>query len=331
MTRTLRNVSLLFIAAVAAAILAAPVCAYADPALNYTSGSLYTGEKMYLEVNDPDATDDAAASAVSWSSSKESVATVNSNGVVKGVKKGSATITATVGEQKLTCKVKVMNTPTIVILRGGKEPIGIASDTGKLTVKSSNKKVFKVASVSKKKAIVKLKGVKNGTAKLTIKDSKYGKIVYKVKVATGKSYVNKWAKATADRTKEHFSTVKDRVFYASVYVVTEFTKYGYISYSKDLSQVISKKKGTCHSVGLVLAKIYEAMGYKATVRSAVNDNMSRYPSGVYFGSDHYNVKVKAKGKTYYTDATPGNYGGVTYLSTSKKPLRYWCMGYETRY
>lgn len=42
-----------------------------------------------------------------WSSSNKSVVAVNNNGKIRGVKKGTATITATVGGKKYVCKVTV--------------------------------------------------------------------------------------------------------------------------------------------------------------------------------------------------------------------------------
>ena len=44
---------------------------------------------------------------ITWTSSKKSVATVSSKGVVKAKKKGTAVIAAKYGKKKLTCKVTV--------------------------------------------------------------------------------------------------------------------------------------------------------------------------------------------------------------------------------
>jgi arylamine N-acetyltransferase len=85
-----------------------------------------------------------------------------------------------------------------------------------------------------------------------------------------------------------------------------------------------KRKGNCYSAGQVMARIYQAMGYKATVRSAIHDKKSRYPSNMIMGSDHYNVEVIMNGRTYYLDATPGC-GGV-YLSSPKEVLESYIYG-----
>lgn len=52
---------------------------------------------------------------VKWSSSNKRIATVTSEGVVKGVGKGNANITALVGKKKYVCKVKVKEDPRTVI------------------------------------------------------------------------------------------------------------------------------------------------------------------------------------------------------------------------
>lgn len=69
-------------------------------ALNKKSITLYVGKTQKLKVN-------GTKKKVKWSSSKKSVASVSSSGKVTAKKKGSATITATVGKTKFKCKVTV--------------------------------------------------------------------------------------------------------------------------------------------------------------------------------------------------------------------------------
>ncbi len=212
---------------------------------------------------------------------------------------------------KISCK--------IVMLKGKTQKVNYGSSFGTLQAKSSNKSIVKVTRTGKGK--FKVKAQKNGSATVTF-TSKTLSAKYKIVVASGNTFVNKWVKNAAKLLKNNYMSIKDQLLNVSTYIVGNFT-YANVY---DTKTVISKMKGNCHSAGIVLAKIYKAMGYKATVRYAANDKMSRYPSNVHFGSQHYNVKVVAKGKTYYLDATPGS--GVVYLSSSKKPLaEYMDLGY----
>ena len=68
--------------------------------LNYTKKTIYVGDTFTLKVT-------GTKSKIKWSSSNKKVATVNSKGKVKGIGKGTAKITATVGGKKYTCKVTV--------------------------------------------------------------------------------------------------------------------------------------------------------------------------------------------------------------------------------
>ena len=63
--------------------------------------NLMAGKKITLKVT-------GTTSTVTWTSSDESVATVSDKGVVKGIKKGSTEVQASVDGIKLTCKVSVV-------------------------------------------------------------------------------------------------------------------------------------------------------------------------------------------------------------------------------
>jgi len=64
--------------------------------------TLESGATKTLKVN-------GTSKKVTWSSNDKAVATVSSKGKIKAIDTGSATITATVGTTKLTCKVVVID------------------------------------------------------------------------------------------------------------------------------------------------------------------------------------------------------------------------------
>ncbi|MBB2182410.1 Ig-like domain-containing protein [Lachnospiraceae bacterium MD1] len=75
--------------------------------ISASSASLYVGDSKTVKIT-------GTSSKVTWSSSKTSVATVNSSGKITAKSPGTATITASVDGKKLTCKVtvKAVVTPT---------------------------------------------------------------------------------------------------------------------------------------------------------------------------------------------------------------------------
>ena len=80
--------------------------------LNESNLELFVGDIFDLiETVMPENTTDL----VSWSSSDETVAVVNGNGIVNAIKAGKATITATCGSQTATCAVTVLkDDPTVI-------------------------------------------------------------------------------------------------------------------------------------------------------------------------------------------------------------------------
>ena len=160
--------------------------------LNYSAYTLKKGKKLKLKATV--APKNVKNSKIVWKSSKESVATVSSTGVVKAKKKGTATITATVKGTKIktTCKINV-GTPVSkikvpkkkVTLQVGKtytiKPTisPKAASNKKVTYKSSNPSVATVNSKGKVTA------KKAGTAKITVeaKDGSKKKAYVKITVS----------------------------------------------------------------------------------------------------------------------------------------------------
>lgn len=90
-------------------ILTASLCtgyrmpAYGAVSLNQSSATICVGSKTALKV-------EGTTKKVKWTTSNARIAKVGTKGVVTGVKKGKATITASVGSKKYKCRVTVNQT-----------------------------------------------------------------------------------------------------------------------------------------------------------------------------------------------------------------------------
>ncbi len=116
-----------------------------------------------------------------WSSSKKSIATVSSNGVVTAKGKGTATITLKIGSKKYKCKVKV-EAPTLsvsktTIIEQSNSTFKISGTSKKVTWKTANSKIATVNSkglvTGKKPGTVNITGVVDGrnfTYKITVRN-----------------------------------------------------------------------------------------------------------------------------------------------------------------
>ena len=97
--------------------------------LNKTSMTVETGKTAELTATVAPAS--ASAKTLTWRSSNTAVATVSGSGVVTGMKKGTATITATsINGVKATCSITVTDVPVAVT--------GIKLDRGYLTLNQGN-------------------------------------------------------------------------------------------------------------------------------------------------------------------------------------------------
>ena len=119
---------------------------------------------------------------ITWTSSNKKIATVSTKGKVKGVKTGTATITAKSADgSKKTFKVTVVGVTNTAArsIKVGKSVKIAANDTIKKATATSGKAYVKVSKSGKN---VTVKGVKAGTAKVTITTANGGKDVITVKV-----------------------------------------------------------------------------------------------------------------------------------------------------
>ena len=183
--KRIKKLSVMLLCCLLLSVIAMPVSASAAK-LNKKSISLNVGKTYTLKAS-------GTKGKITWTSSKKSVATVSSKGVVKAKKKGTAVITAKYGKKKLTCKVTVkqpvksikLNKTSATLKKGKsltlKATISPSSANNKaVTWSSSNKKVATVSS----KGVVKAVG--NGTATITVKvkDGSGKKATCKITVGT---------------------------------------------------------------------------------------------------------------------------------------------------
>lgn len=193
--------------------------------LDKTSATIYTGKTVTLK-----ATSNDTAKTVTYTTSNKAVATVSSTGVVKGVKAGTAVITANCGNATATCKVTV-KAPSVkfakksaVVYKGKTATVkATLAGVSSVTYKSSN---TKIATVNSKTGTV--KGIKAGTVTITATSGKL-KATYKLTV---KNLTFTLTKSSATIAKGKTTTIKSKAAPAS--------KVTYISSNKKVATVTSK-------------------------------------------------------------------------------------------
>ena len=205
--------------------------------LDKTSATIYTGKTVTLK-----ATSNDTAKTVTYTTSNKAVATVSSTGVVKGVKAGTAVITANCGNATATCKVTV-KAPSVkfakksaVVYKGKtatvKAPLaGVSS----VTYKSSN---TKIATVNSKTGTV--KGIKAGTVTITATSGKL-KATYKLTV---KNPTFTLTKSSATIAKGKTTTIRSKATPVSTVTYTSSNKKVATVTGKGVVKGISKGKAT---------------------------------------------------------------------------------------
>ena len=155
---------------------AAPVQPAPAAKISKATASLNAGKTVTLKVTN--------GTVKSWTSGNKAVATVSAKGVVTALKKGTATITATLKDgKKLTCKVTVKTSPkfsksSVTVKKNKTVSVKI---TGKAsTVKNvyTNTKIAKITSKNTATTL-KVKGLKKGSTTLKVK---VNGVVLKLKV-----------------------------------------------------------------------------------------------------------------------------------------------------
>ena len=201
------------------------------------AATVYTGKTKALKAttNDSDA-------IVTFKSSNTKIATVSSKGVVKGVKAGTAVITAKVGNATATCKVTV-KASTIkfakasVTIYKGKTATVKATATPSATVKYTSSNT-KVATVNSKTGVV--KGIKAGTVTIT---AKAGALKTTCKVVV-KNPAFSLVKSSATIKKGKTTTIRSKAAPAGKVTYTSSNKKVAAVNSKGVVKGIKKGKAT---------------------------------------------------------------------------------------
>ena len=205
--------------------------------LDKTSATVYTGKTASLKTTSND-----AAKTVTYTTSNNAVATVSSTGVVKGVKAGTAVITATCGNATATCKVTV-KAPSVkfakksaVVYKGKTATVkATLAGVSSVTYKSSN---TKIATVNSKTGTV--KGIKAGTVTITATSGKL-KATYKLTV---KNPTFTLTKSSATIAKGKTTTIRSKATPVSTVTYTSSNKKVATVTGKGVVKGISKGKAT---------------------------------------------------------------------------------------
>ena len=205
--------------------------------LDKTSATIYTGKTVTLKAASND-----TAKTVTYTTSNKAVATVSSTGVVKGVKAGTAVITANCGNATATCKVTV-KAPSVkfakksaVVYKGKTATVkATLAGVSSVTYKSSN---TKIATVNSKTGTV--KGIKAGTVTITATSGKL-KATYKLTV---KNPTFSLTKSSATIAKGKTTTIRSKATPVSTVTYTSSNKKVATVTGKGVVKGISKGKAT---------------------------------------------------------------------------------------
>ena len=249
-------------------------------ALNKTSATIVVGKSVILKLEN-------AKSTVKWSSSNKKVATVDSNGKVKGIKKGTVTITAKSDGISYKCKVRVEK-PVIshtsrTILKGYNYKMKFTDTTLTPTWKSSDTSVVTIDSSGKMTAI------RKGVA--TIRGYVGGK-TYSCKINVEAPFLNKTSK----------TILKGKTY--KLKLSGSSRKVTWKSYNKKIATVSSSGTVTAKKVGTV--KIAAITGGKEYICNVQVVNKGLNKSSV----------IMVKGNTY-TLKTYGLTGTKKWSSSNK--------------
>ena len=235
--------------------------------LSRSSATVGKGSTLTLAatVSPASATD----KSLTWSSSNEKVATVDKNGKVTGIRKGTSTITVTTANGK-TAKCKV--TVSEVTLNVKTLPLQVKKSTTALeatvsakgdSVKSWKSSDTKVATVTSKGKIT---AKKTGTAKITVTTKSGAKATCTVKVQKGKVTTKS---LSISEKKLTLQTKKSTTLTLERNPISATEKITWSSSNTKVATVNSKGKVTAKKAGKATITARTSNGKKVTCRVTV--------------------------------------------------------------
>ena len=208
---------------------------------------------------------------VKWSSSDESVATVDNDGNVTGLKSGEVTITAKLGIYKAECKVKVNLAPQTITAKAAKSTV-VVGKTDKITVSGAKTSVtYKSSKTSI--ATVSAKGVITAKAPGTVTITVTAAATDQYKAATKTVKVKVLPKATKISSAKNTASKKVTVKWKKVAGVTGYQ----IKYVTGKTTKTVTVKGAA-KVKKVLTKLKKGKTYKIYVRTYKTVSKTNYYS-----------------------------------------------------
>ena len=207
-----------------------------------------------------------------WTSSKKSVATVNSYGVVKGKSNGTAIITGKVGNKKRTIRVIVapklksvmLNKTSVNLLKGQtytlKAKLNPSGAKAAIYWKSNNAKVVSVNS----KGVI--KGLKPGTATVTVVA---GKFKAKCKVTVS---------AASEKKYKFSGKITDSVDGSPISKATLKFRKGYNNKNGKVYATAKTKSNGSYSVKLAAGQYTIQVSRKSYVTTYINSSCSKKKS-----------------------------------------------------
>ena len=235
--------------------------------LSRTSATVGKGSTLSLTATVSPAS--ASDTSLTWTSSNKKVATVDKNGKVKGVKKGTATITVkTANGQTADCKITVSE----VTLNAKSFPLQVRKSTTALeatvsakgdSVKSWKSSNTKIATVNSKGKIT---AKKTGTAKITVTTKSGATATCTVKVQKSKVTTKS---LSISKKKLTLQTKKSTTLTLERNPISATEKITWTSSNTKVATVNSKGKVTAKKAGTTTITARTSNGKKVTCKVTV--------------------------------------------------------------